>query len=161
MAMSSSERLRLRLAATTKIISHTPIKDSSLLTAINRYKNTTIPTKKQSDGQQLIYSSEVVGAARAGCAICAAPRATTVTIECCPILPDAEPKALALQGKQFGCCPYQGGRPPESECCNTPGNTNTWWANDIPSGYRGILPSCHTCPPPPDPCVIPSPCDDC
>jgi hypothetical protein len=160
MAMSSSERLRLRLAATTKIISHTPIKDSSLLTAINRYKNTTIPTTKQSDGQQLSYSSEVVGAARAGCAICATPRVPLTPIECCPILPDASPKALALQGK-LGCCGYQGGRAPEPVCCNTPGNVNTWWANDIPSGYRGTLPSCRSCPPPPDPCAISSPCDNC
>ena len=161
--MSSSERLRLRLAASTKIISHRPIKDASLLTAINRYKNTTIPTKKQSDGQQLVYSSEIVGAARAGCAICATPRVPLAPIECCPIPVDAIPKALALQGKAFGCCGYQGGLPPEPERCCTPGNVNTWWANDIPAGYVGTLPSCRTCPPPPDPChpPLPNPCKPC
>lgn len=148
MAMSSSERLRLRMAASTKIISPRPLKDSSVLTTVNRYKNTVLPTKRQSDGQQLTYSSEIVGAARAGCAICGVPRATTVTVECCPIPADANPKAIALQGKTPGCCPYQGGHPPQQECCNTPGNVNTFWANDIPSGYVGILPRCRECPPP-------------
>jgi hypothetical protein len=156
MSMSSSERLRLRMAATTKIISPRPLKDSSMLTAVNRYKNTTIPTQRQSDGQQLSYSSEVVAAARAGCAICTSPPATTVTIACCPI-PDG-PKAAALQGKRMGCCPYQGGRPAEPECCSTPGNVNTWWANDIPAGYVVALPLCHPCPPPPTEHLCPCEC---
>jgi hypothetical protein len=158
--MSSSERLRLRLAASTKIISPTPLKDSSVLTAVNRYKNTILPTQRQSDGQQLSYSSEIVGAARAGCAICATPRVPLEPIQCCPI-PDPATKPIALQGKAMGCCPYQGGRPPLPECCNTPGNVNTWWANDIPSGYVGTLPGCHTCPPV-DLCHSPPPsCDHC
>ena len=145
--MSSSERLRRRMEASTKIISHRPLKDSSVLTSVNRYKNTVLPTKKQSDGQQLVYSSEVVAAARAGCAICATPRVPLEPIQCCPF-PEPETKPLALQGKQPGCCPIIGGRPPLPECCRTPGNVNTWWANDIPAGYVGTLPPCHSCPPP-------------
>jgi CheY-like chemotaxis protein len=151
--MSSSERLRMRLEASTKIISPRPIKDSSVLTNINRYKNTGRPTQTPSAGQQRSYSSEIVGAARAGCAICATPRSTTQTIDCCPIPADAVPKALALQGKIPGCCPYQGGPPPLPECCGTPGNVNTWWANDIPRGIVSPIPGCRACPPPePEPC---------
>ncbi len=152
--MSSSERLRLRMEASTKIIAPRPLKDASMTTAIKRYTNTVIPTKKQSDGQMLSYSSEIVAAAKAGCAICASPAPSTVTVECCPIPADAEPKALALQGKQPGCCPYQGGPAPLPECCGTPGNVNTWWANDIPPGFVAPLPPCSSCPPPVpvDPC---------
>ena len=146
MAMSSSERLRLRMEASTKIISPRPIKDSSVLTNMKRHINTVLPTQRQSDGQQLRYSSEIVGAARASCAICSTPPATTITVECCPILAEAEPKALALQGKRPGCCPIVGGRPPLPECCNTPGNVNTWWANDIPFGFVASLPICQPCP---------------
>jgi hypothetical protein len=163
MAMSSSERLRLRMEASTKIISPRPIRDSSVLTNMKRHINTVLSTR-QSDGQQLTYSSEVVAAARAGCAICTTPRATTITIDCCPIPADAEPKALALQGRNPGCCiaPVSGERPSEPECCKTPGNINTWWANDIPAGFVGTLPGCRSCPPPPDPCLPPIvPCKPC
>jgi hypothetical protein len=166
MSMSSSERLRLRMAATTKIISPRPLKDSSMLTTVNRYKNTRVPSQRQSDGQQLVHSSEVVAAARAGCAICTSSPATIVTVACCPI--PAGPKAAALQGR-LGCCRYQGGRPAEPECCSTPGNVNTWWANDIPRGYVVALPICRPCPPPPPstlpcckcPCTTENPCCDC
>jgi hypothetical protein len=168
MSMSSSERLRLRLAASTKIIAPRPLKDASLLTSVRRYKNTRIPSQRQSDGQQLTYSSEIVAAARAGCAICNSTPATTIIVECCPIPADASPKAAALQGKRMGCCPYQGGRPPAPECCSTPGNINTWWANDIPPGYVATLPLCRPCPPPEVllpcckcPCTTENPCCDC
>jgi hypothetical protein len=159
MAMSSSERLRLRMEASTKIISPRPLKDSSVLTNMKRHINTVRPTQRQSDGQQLVYSSEIVGAARAGCAICATPRATTGTIVCCPIPADAVPKALALQGKRPGCCPVHT-TPSEPECCRTPGNVNTWWANDIPFGFVGTLPGCRSCPAASDPLPPPS-CDEC
>jgi hypothetical protein len=167
MSMSSSERLRLRMAATTKIIAPRPLKDASMTTTIKRYVNTVIPTKRQSDGQMLSYSSEIVAAARAGCAICSSKN-TGGEIPCCPIPADAVPKALALQGKRMGCCPYVGGRPPLPECCSTPGNVNTWWANDIPAGFVAPLPPCRTCPPPSStlpcckcPCTAENPCCDC
>lgn len=159
--MSSSERLRLRMEATTKIIAPRPLKDASMKTAIQRYVNTAV-SGKNSDGQQLAYSSDVVVAAKAGCAICATAKPTTATVSCCPI-PEIDPakKAVALQGKRMGCCPYVGGRPPLPECCNTPGNVNTWWANDIPPGFVGTLPACSPCSnpaPEPEPVCVCEPC---
>jgi hypothetical protein len=151
--MSSSERLRLRMEASTKVIAPRPLKDASMATTIKRYVNTAVPTAKQSDGQMMSYSSEIVAAAKAGCAICATPN-TGGEIQCCP-LDTTAPKALALQGKSAGCCPIQGGRPPLPECCSTPGSVNSWWANNIPGGIIVPLPQCRPCPPARNPNDLP------
>jgi hypothetical protein len=167
--MDQGQLLRRRMAAAPKIIAPRPIGDSSLLTQIRRYKasrprpvapTTTdccvVRSGKRSDGQSQVWTAEAAVSAAAGCAVCASPAPQTVVIPCCPPEPIPEqpngafPKPLAYQGKDT-CCGVVGGAPHPSspkKCC-TPGNTNTWWANDIPCGYVAPVSVCSCrCPPP-------------
>jgi len=107
MTTSYSEYLRRKMEATVKIQSPRPIADASLLTQINRFKNSTAPNaQRQGDGQQVIPSADAYLAAKAGCAVCSAPAQVTATIECCPT--PTEDKPLILQGTTKCPCAIPG-----------------------------------------------------
>ncbi len=107
MTTSYSEYLRRKMEATVKIQSPRPIADASLLTQINRFKNSTAPNaQRQGDGQQVIPSADAYLAAKAGCAVCNAPTQVTATIACCPT--PTEDKPLILQGTKLCPCAVPG-----------------------------------------------------
>jgi hypothetical protein len=107
MTASYGEYLRRKMEATVKIQSPRPIADASLLTQINRFKNSVMPNQqRQGDGQQVIPSADAYLAAKAGCAVCNAPTQATVTIACCPT--PAEDKPLILQGATKCPCAIPG-----------------------------------------------------
>ncbi len=108
MTTSYSEYLRRKMEATVKIQSPRPIADASLLTQINRFKNSAMLStqQRQRDGQQVIPSADAYLAAKAGCAVCNAPAQVTTTIACCPT--PAEDKPLILQGETKCPCAVPG-----------------------------------------------------
>jgi len=107
MTTSYSEYLRRKMEATVKIQAPRPIADSSLLTQINRYKNSTVPAQqRQGDGQQVIPSADAWVAAKAGCAVCNSPAQVTATIACCPM--PTEDKHRILQGETKCPCAIPG-----------------------------------------------------
>lgn len=134
--MNYSEYLRRKMESTPKTIAPRPIGDSSLLTQINRYKTTKAPVRG-SDGQQQEWSGEALMAAKAGCAVCAAPAPTTVTIPCCG--QEAQPTGLAYQGIQRCPCPTAGPPPqlksPYDNCCPE-SLPQTTIPNNNGGGYR-------------------------
>lgn len=160
MTASSSEYLRRKMDAATKVVAPRPIGDASVLTQIRRYRASKPVAPKEpvtdccrvypgriGDGQQQIWSSEGVLAAVAGCAVCSDPPQIIRDIDCCPYT-EPTTKPLALQGSQSGCCPFNGGLPPTTPECCCAGKTNTWWANCITPGTIVPVPGCTTCPPP-------------
>ena len=119
MTTSYSEYLRRKMEATVKIQSPRPIADASLLTQINRFKNSTTPVQqRQGDGQQVIPSAAAWTSAKAGCAVCNSPVQATATIACCPT--PTEDKPLILQGTTKCPCAIPGpvvGAGPRPHCC--------------------------------------------
>jgi hypothetical protein len=155
MAMSSSEYLRRRVDAMPKVIAPRPVGDASMVTQMRKYAACRgRPEGVRSDGSSVIPSSESLTLSRAGCAVCASPPQKTVEIPCCPY-PDDETKQLALLATLSCPCPgsYVTAQLAPRECCPGSGRSNTWKANDMPSGFVGpVAPSqCKT------PCRVPAP----
>lgn len=158
--MSCSELLRRRQEAMPKIIAPRPIGDSSLLTQMRKYAACAgRPVGVRSDGSSVIPSSESVLYAKAGCAVCLSPKQETVTIPCCPPLPEG-PKQLALQGSMPCPCPgsYVTAQLATRECCAEPGRSRTLLANDMPANFVAPPPPCQQVPrcAPEKPCETPS-----
>jgi len=138
MSQSSSEYLRRRLEASTKVIGPRPTRDAGLLTEQKRFLASGTVAKR-SDGQSQVWTSEPVASKLAGCAICASPTPkTAAVIECpCDIPVDKNPATEAYWGSTK-CCPS--GKPGlfvETPCCNGQGTVNTFWANKVPANQPG------------------------
>ena len=153
----------------TKVVSPRPLGDASMVTQKRKYAACAGRPGKQSDGQMVQHSADIVLLARAGCAVCADPVQETVTLPCvCPTVEGAANKPLAYQGSpasypghRCNICPNHTPADPSlvavPPCCAT--NGNTWLANDIPPTPPGgwPLPPCKPvalCPAPPmeNPC---------